>query len=72
VIAHIPTFVDKNTANGVETYTYDAAKNLIDVKFTYTNLEGTKDSCVDQTATVPTRARAHAEYRLRLANAPKL
>ena len=53
IVAHIPTFVDKNTANGTETYTYDAEKKEIAVKFRYTNLEGTKESCVDQTATVP-------------------
>lgn len=52
VVAHVPTFIDKNTSNGVENYTWDADANRINVEFTYMNMERTKTSSVSQTAKV--------------------
>lgn len=33
VIANIPTFIEKNATNAVETYTFNAEKNRIDIDF---------------------------------------
>eukprot|EP00929_Paragymnodinium_shiwhaense_P028734 TRINITY_DN16595_c0_g1_i1.p1 TRINITY_DN16595_c0_g1~~TRINITY_DN16595_c0_g1_i1.p1 ORF type:complete len:566 (+),score=153.21 TRINITY_DN16595_c0_g1_i1:108-1700(+) len=52
VIGHIPTFIDKNTSNGVEEYSYDEAAQRIDVNFTYMDINRTKTSSVKQTAKV--------------------
>jgi len=52
VISHVPTFIDKNTVNGIEKYTWDEDKQMINVQFTYMNAEQTKTSEVLQTAKV--------------------
>jgi len=52
VISHVPTFIDRNTVNGIENYTWDEEKQLINVVFTYMNAEQTKTSEVLQTAKV--------------------
>lgn len=52
VIAHIPTFVDKGTANNTEDYVWDAEKEQVNVKFSYSNLKLTKTSTLGQTAKV--------------------
>lgn len=52
VIGHVPTFIDKNTSNGVEDYEWDEAAQQINVKFTYMDINRTKTSTVLQTAKV--------------------
>lgn len=52
VIGHVPTFIDKNTSNGVEEYTWDEAAQQINVKFTYMDINRTKTSTVLQSAKV--------------------
>jgi len=52
VISHVPTFIDKNTVNGIERYTWDEGKQEINVRFTYMDAEQTKTSEVLQTAKV--------------------
>jgi dehydrogenase/reductase SDR family protein 12 len=64
VIGHIPTFVDKNTANNVEMYTWNEEEQRIDVKFTYMDLERTKTASIEQQAT-PMSA-TNSEWKLRL------
>jgi len=50
VIGHIPSFLDKNTSNGVEQYTWNQQTQSIDVTFTYMNLARTKKSSIEQRA----------------------
>jgi dehydrogenase/reductase SDR family protein 12 len=64
VIGHIPTFLDKNTANNVETYTWNEEEQRIDVNFTYMDLERTKTSTIEQRA-FPINA-TNSEWKLRL------
>jgi lipocalin len=64
----IPSLLDKNTVNGIETYTWNEAKSRIDVKYTFMNPERTKQSCIDQTA-VPNNA-ANTEWKLRVTIGP--
>jgi len=52
VVGHVPTFIDRNTSNGVEEYVWDEASKQINVKFTYMDLARTKTSTVLQTATL--------------------
>lgn len=49
VVAHIPTFVDKGTANNTEDYVWDAEKSRVNIRFSYSNLKLTKTSTVNQT-----------------------
>lgn len=49
VIGHIPTFLDRGTINNTEDYTWDEAKQQVNVKFSYT-VVGKKESVVTQTA----------------------
>jgi len=62
VIYNIPTVFDKNTANNVEEYTYNDAKNIVEVDFTYTDMKLTKTSRLKQRANVINEART--EWKL--------
>ena len=48
VVAHIPTFVDRNTTNNTEDYVWNAEKQRIDITFTYSNRQRTKTSTIQQ------------------------
>merc|ERR1719446_814976 len=50
IIGNIPSFLDKNTANGTEEYTWNEEKQQIDVTFTYMSADLRKTSVLPQTA----------------------
>jgi len=70
VIGHVPTFLDKNTSNGVETYTWNEEKQRIDVLFTYMDLERTKMSRVEQKAWPVSESNSRWQLRLKLGFIP--
>lgn len=70
VISHIPTFIDKNTVNGVEKYTWDEEKQLVNVEFTYMDAERTKTSSVEQTAKMVNAQNTEWKLRVKLGPLP--
>jgi len=50
IIGSIPSFLDKNTANGTEDYVWNEEKQQIDVTFTYMSKDLKKTSVTPQTA----------------------
>jgi len=56
VYANIPTVFDKDTANNVEEYTFDAATRTVDVDFTFSSKDLKKQSVMKQRAKVKTEA----------------
>lgn len=50
IIGSIPSFLDKNTANGTEEYVWNEEKQLIDVTFTYMSRDLKKTNVTPQTA----------------------
>jgi apolipoprotein D and lipocalin family protein len=70
VIGHVPTFLDKNTSNGVETYTWNEETQCIDVLFSYMNVERTKTSHVEQKAWAVNEANSRWQLQLKLGFIP--
>jgi len=70
VIGHVPTFLDKNTSNGMETYTWNEEKQRIDVLFTYMDLERTKMSRVEQKAVPVNESNSRWQLTLKLGFIP--
>lgn len=72
VIGHIPTFIDKNTANCTETYVWNEAKQQIDVTFSYMDMARTKSSTLSQIAKVvnPSNTEWKLTVPTRLVNIP--
>lgn len=70
VISHIPTFIDKNTANGVEKYVWNQELEQIEVEFTYMDVQRTKTSSVLQTAKVVNLQGTEWQLRVKLGPLP--
>jgi dehydrogenase/reductase SDR family protein 12 len=70
IIGHIPSFLDKNTANGTEEYVWNDEKNRIDVTFTYMSLDLKKQSVIPQTATPANENQTLWNLRLKLGPLP--
>merc|ERR1712050_330615 len=61
-MGNIPTFADRGTVNNIEEYTYDEARQGVNINFLYSNLELTKSSCLKQRATMMNEAKT--EWKL--------
>jgi len=70
VISHIPSFIDKNTVNGVEKYEWDEEKRQINICFTYMDAQRTKTSSVEQTAKVMNENSTEWKLRVKLGPIP--
>jgi dehydrogenase/reductase SDR family protein 12 len=62
VVANIPTIFDRNTVNNIEEYTYDEARQGVNITFSYSNVELTKTSCMKQRAAMMNEAKT--EWKL--------
>lgn len=62
VIANIPTFFDRGTANNIEDYAWDEAQNVVNVTFSSSNAALTKTTQLLQQATI--RNAANTEWAI--------
>lgn len=70
VIGHIPTFLDRDTSNGVEKYTWNEDTQCIDVLFSYMDLKRTKTSHIEQKAWPVNETNSQWQLRLKLGFIP--
>merc|ERR550514_1366690 len=56
VIANIPTRFDRDTVNNTEDYEWDEGRKVVNVKFSYSNRALTKNSVLEQQASLQNEA----------------
>jgi dehydrogenase/reductase SDR family protein 12 len=70
IIGSIPSFLDKDTANGTEEYVWDEEKQRIAVTFTYMSSDLKKTSTMPQTAKPVNENKTSWELKLKLGPIP--
>jgi lipocalin/NAD(P)-dependent dehydrogenase (short-subunit alcohol dehydrogenase family) len=70
IIGSIPTFLDKNTANGTEEYVWNEERQRIDVTFTYMSRDLKKESVIQQTAKPVNESKSQWNLKIKVGPIP--
>jgi dehydrogenase/reductase SDR family protein 12 len=70
IIGSIPSFLDKNTANGTEEYVWNEERQQIDVTFTYMSKDLSKTSVTPQTAKLANENQTSWDLKIKLGPIP--